>query len=322
MVLEVLKQLALTHPLIFYSIVCVASLAIVLKASDLALYGISNYAKKLGISQYLIGFIVVSIGTSLPELVASVTGALQGYTSLSLGTIIGANLSDLTLVLGTLVVVGKSVKLEQPVVGKTFFRTVLLVALPLVLVADGALTRPDGLILVAAFFAYVASLWIKEGKLGKMKKSVKLKNIWRDGFVFVGCIIALLLGARWLILSASRIATMAGISPYVIGLTLIAIGATTPELTVGIRSLLTGTSSLAFGNLIGSVIANSTLILGIVALINPIVMNPALIVFASTLMITAVVLSLYFMTKKTLHWKQGIVLLAIYAFFLTFQFVA
>ena len=99
-IMELGQQFGHNYPIVFYSIACVLSLIIVLKASDLAIYGISNYAKKLGISHYLIGFLVVAVGTSLPELVASITGALAGQTSMVFGTVVGSNISDLTLVLG------------------------------------------------------------------------------------------------------------------------------------------------------------------------------------------------------------------------------
>ena len=321
MVLEFGAQFAVNYPIIFYSIMCVLSLVIVLKSSDLAIYGISNYAKKLGISKYLIGFLVVSIGTSLPELVASITGALSNQTSMVLGTIIGSNISDLTLVLGVMAIAGKKIKLEHPIVGKFFFQTVVLVALPLILVSDGAITRPDGIILLAGFGAYVANLWIREGKMGKMKKDVKLKHLWRDGLIFAGCIVALLVGARILIYSASQIAAIVGISPYVIGLTIIALGTSLPEVMVEVKSILKGISSLAFGDLIGSIIANSTLVLGIVAVINPIVIDPWSIAVASAVMMGTVLLGLYLLTKKTITWKQGAFLVGIYVVFFVVQFI-
>ncbi|MBW2973756.1 sodium:calcium antiporter [Candidatus Woesearchaeota archaeon] len=324
MIWELGQQFAQANPIIFYSIACVLSLVIVLKASDLAIFGISNYAKKLGISNYLIGFLVVAVGTSLPELVAAVTGAIARQTDMVFGTIIGSNISDLTLVLGIMVIAGGTIKIEHPIVGKTFFRTLILVTLPLLLVLDGVISRPDGVILVCGFIAYVASLWIKEGKLGKMKK-VKLKHLWRDGLIFAGAIVALLIGARLLIYSASQIAAIAGISPYVIGLTLIALGTSLPEVLVEVKSILKGISALAFGDLIGSIIANSTLVLGIVAIINPIIINPIIInpwavVFASAFMIGTVLLGLYFMTKKTITWKHGVLLIGIYAIFFAIQF--
>lgn len=320
MVLEYGAQFAQAYPLLFYSIACILSLIIVLKSSDLAIYGVSNYAKKLGISEYLIGFLVVAVGTSLPELVAAVTGAFAQQTGMVLGTVIGSNISDLTLVLGILVIAGRKINIEHPIVGQTFFRTLMLVALPLILVSDGALTRPDGLILLASFGAYVASLWLKEGKLGKMKKNVHLKHLWRDGFIFAGAIVALLVGARLLIYSSSQIAAKLGISPYVIGLTLIALGTSLPEVMVEVKSILKGISSLAFGDLIGSIVANSTLVLGIVALINPITINPWTVALASAFMMGTVLLGLYFMTKKTITWKHGVFLVGIYVVFFVIQF--
>ncbi|MBW2985744.1 hypothetical protein KY333_00010 [Candidatus Woesearchaeota archaeon] len=321
MILELGAQFAQANPIIFYGIACILSLVIVLKSSDLAIYGISNYAKKLGISHYLIGFLVVAVGTSLPELVAAVTGAFANQTELVLGTVIGSNISDLTLVLGIMVLVGRKIKIEHPIVGKTFFMTLMLVALPLILVSDGALTRPDGFILLAGFAAYVASLWIKEGKMGHMKETVHLKHLWRDGLIFAGAIVALLVGARILIYSSSQIAAIAGISPYVIGLTLIALGTSLPEVMVEVKSILQGISSLAFGDLIGSIVANSTLVLGLVALINPIALDPWTIGLASAFMMGTLLLSLYFMTKKTITWRHGILLVSIYAVFFVMQFI-
>lgn len=319
-ILSIGEQFGHAHPVIFYSIISILSLIIVLKSSDLAIYGISNYAKKLGISHYLIGFLVVAVGTSLPELVASITGAFANQTSMIFGTVVGSNISDLTLVLGIMAIAGKKIKIEHPIVGKTFFQTLALVALPVILVSDGSLTRPDGIILLAGFGAYIASLWLKEGKLGKMKKDVKLKTLWRDGFIFAGCIVALLLGARWLIYSSSQIAAIAGIPPYVVGLTLIALGTSLPEVMVEVKSILKGISSLAFGDLIGSIVANSTLVLGVVALINPIQIEFNSILFATMIMIGAVLLGLYFMARKEITWKHGILLVGIYAAFFAMQF--
>ena len=319
-IMELGKQFGHNHPIIFYSIMCVLSLLIVLKASDLAIFGVSSYAKKLGISHYLIGFLVVAVGTSLPELVASITGALAGQTSMVFGTVIGSNISDLTLVLGIMVIVGGTIKLEHPIVSKTFFQTLALSALPIILVSDGALTRPDGIILLAGFGAYIASLWLKEGKMGKMKKDVKLKTLWKDGLVFAGSIVALLLGARWLIYSASQIAAIAGISPYVVGLTIIALGTSLPEVMVEVKSILKGISSLAFGDLLGSIVANSTLVLGLIAIIHPIEIAFNSIIFACIIMLATVILSLYFMTKKQITWKHGIFLVTIYVAFFVAQF--
>ena len=175
--------------------------------------------------------------------------------------------------------------------------------------------------MLAGFAAYVASLWIKEGKMGKMTKDVKLKHLWRDGLIFVGCIIALLIGARLLIYSASQIAAIVGISPYIVGLTIIALGTSLPEVMVEVKSILKGISSLAFGDLIGSIVANSTLVLGIVALISPIEIDPWTIGLASAFMMGTVLLSLYFMTKKTITWRHGILLVSIYAVFFILQFV-
>src|SRR3989338_8202812 len=165
------------NPLIFYGIISLASLAIVAKSSDLLVYSISNYAKKLGISDYLIGFLVVSIGTALPELVASVNAALVQQGAIVFGTILGSNIFEI-LLLGIVVLIGRKIVINKTAIGTAPITTLFLGVLPLFFVIDGKLSMMDGAILLIAFLVYIARLWYGEGKLGKMKKNVKLQHIY------------------------------------------------------------------------------------------------------------------------------------------------
>lgn len=304
----------------FHIAIIVASLIVVVKSADLLVYGISNYARKLGISDYLIGFIVVSVGTALPELVAAITGALANEGDIVVGTVLGSNLFKIPII-GAILLVTKKVKINERVLGNAPVMTLLLTVLPLLLLLDGSISRIDGGILLFAFFMYIGRLWSAEGKLGNIKKNVKLKHITKDSMIFIGSLVALLLSARWLVSSSINISQILNISPYIVGLLVIGIGASMPELTVQLKSMVKHHQDMAFGNVLGSIVANSTLVLGLVGLIKPFFISFTTVIVSTIFIVVGTLFILLIMQKKEVDSKDGLILLAIYILFLMFEFV-
>ena len=150
MINELINQLNNLNPLLFHSIIILASLVIVAKSADMVVYSISDYAKRLGVSDYLIGFLVVSIGTAIPELVASITGAMAGVGAIVFGTVFGSNLFKIPL-LGLILLIAKNVKIKQNIGGNAPIVTFFIILFPLALVIDGVLSKTDGVILIIAF---------------------------------------------------------------------------------------------------------------------------------------------------------------------------
>jgi len=284
-----------------------------------AITSISNYAKNTGISNYLIGFLVVSIGTTLPELSTAIVGSLAGQSKILLGNLIGANILDITVILGITAIVGKKITIHGKSLQKTVLTILLLVILPLVLGLDGKFSRFDGIILLGAFGGYVYRLLRKEKTFGKIKTQVPFKKLWKDMLIFLASLIALLLSARWLLISSLHIANELNVPLFAMGLFFVAIGTTIPELTVSIRSVMKGLPSIAFGDLLGAVVANSTLVLGLAAVIHPIVFDRGSFVAAAMFMITSVFIGLLFLNKKEITWKEGIGLILVYATFVVTQ---
>ncbi len=309
------------HPLLFNAIVLVLSLIIVIKAADLLIFGISNYARKFGISDYLIGFLVLAIGTSLPELVSSLIGGSAGSSGIALGTILGSGVITITFVLGAMTVAAKKLDVKTRLLGKSKYFIFIMMLLPMVMLLDGKISRLDGVLLVVVFFAYIAGLWRKEGTFGKLKK-VKIEHLWKDVFIFLGALVALLLGARFLVFSSVVISQEIGISSYLIALIVIGLGASLPDLTVELKSLKKGREAIGIGNILGGITAEMLLMLGIVAIIFPI--HIAKIGFAgliSTIIffLISMALVLFWIRKQELHRWQGFILLAIYAAFVAVQ---
>ncbi len=320
MINELISNFINIHPLLFHSIIALVSLVIVAKSADMVVYSISDYARKLGISDYLIGFLVVSIGTAMPELVAALTGAMAGAGAIVFGTVFGSNLFKIPM-LGLILLMTKSIKTKQNVGGNAPIVTLFVILFPLLLVIDGVLSRVDGVILLLAFLVYVARLWHSEGELGKMKENVELKNIWKDVIIFGLALAALLLSARFLVFSSIEVSGMLNISPYIVGLVVIGIGASAPELTVQIRSIFKHKQNLAFGNVLGSLVANSALVLGIVAVIRPVYIEFSTILITSIFMIVGILYSLLIMGKEKVGWKSGIVLVLFYVVFLLAEWI-
>ncbi len=278
---------------------------------------VSDYAKKLGVSQYLIGFLVVSIGTSLPELTTAFVASFRNAGQIVLGDVIGANIIDVTVVLGITSIIGKKIFIHGKVLNKTVLTVLIMAVLPMILGYDGTISRIDGVILIVSFFIYIMVLLRKEGQFGKLKKEIKLKDIWQDMFVIAGSLVALLLSANWLIASASKIGVILGIPDMVLGLLIVAVGTTIPELTVEVLSIIRGASGIAFGDILGSVVCNSSLVLGVASVINPIVITErSQFINSSFFMITSVFIALLFIRKKEITWHEGLGLLLLYVTFL------
>jgi len=299
------------NPLIFHLIITLLSLFILAKSADMLVYGISNYAKKLGISDYLIGFLVVSLGTALPELVASINGAFMKQGEIVFGTVIGSNLFKIPL-LGIVIFVAHKIKVNVNDIGTAPIMTFLLGILPILLVIDGQLSRFDGLILLLAYFVYIINLWKREGEIGKIKESIKLKEIAKESFIFLGALVALLLSARYLVSSSTEISRILNIPMFIVGLLIIGIGASSPELMVQIRSVLKHHRGIAIGNVLGSIITNSTLVLGIVALLHPVTIVFSNIMFTSIIMSLGILYTLISIFKGMVTKRHAIILISLY----------
>jgi cation:H+ antiporter len=190
---------------------------------------------------------------------------------------------------------------------------------PFLLLIDGILSRLDGFLLVACFFLYVYFLWKKEGKLGKIKKDVLIRNIWKDGLIFSLNLIVLLLSGMFLVFSSVSLARDLGVTPYVISLTAIAIGSSMSDLMVSLKSIKQKHAGVGYGNAIGSSIVKSLLFLGVIALVKPVVFSFNSIWTIMIFMILLVFMVLFWARKGFITRAQGIILILIYIAFISIQ---
>jgi cation:H+ antiporter len=308
---------AFQYPFAFHIAVMLASLAIVVKAADLLVTGAVGFAQKFGLSDHVTGFLIIGIGTSLPEFISSLMGSGIGDSGIIFGTVLGSAVLTVNLVLGIEAYVAKTLPIEAKMLGLTKYLIPLFMALPVILVLDGQLSRADGIIMLSVFAWHLWMLWQKEGKVGKLH-AAKIQIIWKDMFIYLGAFAALLLAARFLVFSAVISSATLGIPTFVIALFIIGIGASVGDLMIDLKSIRMGHKQLAIGDLLSGLVVETLFILGVISLIKPITVNPAPIAITSAFAIIPLAIVLFFV-KKEITRKHGIILASLYFIFAAVQ---
>jgi len=305
--------------LILFLISCI----VLIISGTLLVKTLTKIASFLRLSEFVVGFIIMAFATSIPELFVGITSALTKNPALALGNVIGANIINLTLVIGIAILLGKGIKIESKKTKTDALYMVGIAALPMVLmVIGGSLSRIDGIILLAAFALYARRI-LQQRKLFKkeVEDSIKRKDIILTTILFVFSLALLFLSARFVVEYATSLSVDLALPPIIVGLFIISIGTTLPELTFGSRAVLAGHSEMALGNSIGSVIVNSTLVLGITAIIFPITANILLFSISAIFMVVIAFLFATFVESgNKLYVKEGISLILLYIFFVIIEF--
>lgn len=303
---------------------------LLIKSADITIIALRRISRRTKTGVFALSAIILALGTSLPELFVGITSALEKSPSLSLGVVIGSNISNITLVAGFAALIVGKVYVHGDFLKRDVWIALIAGLLPIFLVFDGQLSRVDGLILLAAYGAYATSFFRErfEEIAQEHKKESFVYRFVRSfnhvdsavtknfGRLFIGFAL-LLFSADIIVRIAKQLAVVANIPLFVVGLVILAIGTSLPELAFSFRSLEDNQPSMFFGNLLGSTIANSTLVVGITSIINPI--NVASVneylVAAATFVLVSIVFWYLIRSKFRLdRWEAGLLIL----FYLTF----
>lgn len=316
------------------TLVLIGAIAILLICGKLIVRSISVLARSFRVSEYVISFVLLAFATSLPELSVGANAALSGVPELSLGDIIGTNIVNITLVIGLVAVIGgtTSIRDYQHFKNNRLYQLTTVLA-PLILLLDGVLSRTDAVILLLLFvWSVIRLLDIDDKILGRKILRPHLAShaaaaavtgsriLLYMGMLLVG-VVGLMFSTHTIIDIAATLATLAGISQILIGILIIATLTSLPELTIGVRSALKGKGGVTLGDVFGSATINSTLVLGVVALIHPIhIADTAFLIIA--IITTIVIFSLVFLflhTKQSLSRPEGSILIACFVLFVLAQ---
>ena len=316
-------------------LILIAGFALVVGGAEFLVEGASGLARKIGISEFIIGLTIVAIGTSAPEMVVSVIGAIQGNSDVSAGNVIGSNIFNSLVILGITAVaipvgITKSNKKVDLPVYFAFTLLLMLVSKAHSLFGTGSrdeISRPAGIILLTLFVAYILFTYkyqndkshISEAESGSKSRG----KTWIYTLMSLGGLGALIYGGELFVDSAVAIAKIAGLSDKFIAVTILAIGTSLPELATNIVAISKKKSQLALGNILGSNIFNMLLVLGTASAITPISFERmSFIDFGVLLLGAAVIWSASFgKNRMRISRREGLMLLALEAGYLTYIFI-
>ena len=293
----------------------VIGFALLVKGADVLVEGASNIAKKFHIPEIVIGLTIVSIGTSMPELMVSLTSALEGHSDISIGNAVGSNIANLLLILGLCAIIKNLNFKRETKIFESPFAVVITILLFIfannkIVDGTGTIGRAEGIVLVSlcVLFIIYSIIMAKKGEeFDGISKELVITNIEMSSaryivksivYIILG-IVGLKFGGDFVVNSSSEIARMMGLSEKLISLTIIAVATSLPELVTSIIATKKGEVDLAIGNIIGSCIFNIVLIIGVSAIISPISYSLSYNIDIAILIVATLFLALFpFIGKK------------------------
>ncbi len=326
----------------------VIGLVMLVKGSDFFINAASRIAKRLGISEFVIGLTLVAVGTSLPELVSAIFASFQHESGLIMGNIVGADIANLSLIIGIAAMIA-AIRTDTEMLERDGYFILAVAVLLIVFMFNGTISRIEGGFFIAVFIAYTIFLFetkpefkgrfgfvkftkyfIQFGYFGTLRGIIKGAPQLKEEAVPVqvsgstakdlGIIIAsgtlVIFGAKFLVDNAIYFAKLFEVPAAVLGI-LIAIGTTLPEMSVGISAARKGLGNIVIGNAVGSCITNTLLILGVSSLIYPLKVDAISLKITAPTFIFLVLITLVFIKSDwELRKREGIVLLIFYLCFI------
>lgn len=302
-----------------------AGFVLLIKGADYFVEGSSSVAKRLRVPSIIIGLTIVAMGTSLPECAVSVTASMSGNNALAVSNAVGSNIFNLMVVCGACALFAP-LAVDVGTLKKEFPFSVICAGLLLVLGYFGmTLGRADGILLIVIFAAYLAYMVITAVKArradaqeDKEEDAYKILPIWKCVIFILGGALGIKFGGDFVVDGATVIATGFGLSQNLIGLTIVALGTSLPELVTSIVAAKKNEVDMAVGNVIGSNIFNILLVLGVASAISPIAFVMENIIDIVLLIVMSMIVWVMAWTKKKIVRTEGIAMLGIYAVYMVY----
>lgn len=305
---------------IFIQILLLAvGFVMLVKGADWFVDGVSGIAEKFGIPQLVIGLTIVAMGTSAPEAAVSITAALRGNAGITIGNIVGSNILNILIILGitgvitTVAVSVSTLKYETPYL---IFITIVLMVMG---ITGNSISRIEGIILWVLFLIYLGYLFVM-AKKGRSEVDEEQKNEGTVRLIIASILggVLIIWGSSLTVDSASYIAKTFGMSERFIGLTIVALGTSLPELFTSVTAAIKGKADIAIGNIVGSNIFNILFVIGTSSLIIPVVFESKFVIDTIISALAAVLLIISVLKTKFLRRPWGIVMLVGYALYFVY----
>lgn len=294
--------------ILIFSLALVAGFVLLVKGSDYFVDGAAAVASKLGIPQLIIGLTIVAMGTSAPEAAVSIAAAFQGDADITIGNILGSNILNTLIILGlsativSIAVAASTVKYELPFM-------IICSALLLFLGLDGQVSLMDGIILWVVFVIYMLYLFAQAKNNTEDAEEIKELKWYIQAMFIIGGVAAIIGGSKLAVYGATGIATMMGVSQRFIGLTIVALGTSLPELFTSVTAARKGNADIAVGNIVGSNLFNILFVVGTTALVTVVPYDKRFMVDSFVMIGAAILTFILVLPKKRIGRAGGIMML-------------
>ena len=308
--------------ILFQIVILIVGFALLIKGSDFFVDGSSNVASLLKIPTIIVGLTIVAFGTSAPEAAVSITSSITGSNALAVSNVIGSNLFNMLLIIGLCAIL-KDLKMAKPTLETDLpFLVVATVVCSVLMIIGLRFSRIDGIIALAILIIYIYFI-IRGIKKGKDEQSVSEAKMGlpRSIIYILGGLAGIVIGANFVVDSASNIAMAFGMSETLVGLTIVAMGTSLPELATSITAIRKDEEELVIGNVLGSNIFNLLFVLGLSSAISPIAISPAMYVDILLLVVVTIVFFIFGKTQDKFDRKEGIILLILFIAYMAFAII-
>lgn len=290
-----------------------AGFVMLVRGADWFVDGAAGIAEKFGIPQLVVGLTIVAMGTSAPEAAVSITAALKGSAAITIGNVVGSNILNILVILGitsaivTVAVAKSTVKFEIP------YMIIITVLLLILGITGNQISFMEGILLWAAFLIYLGYLFIMaKNNKEDVEEEKESKPVWMLVILTLIGLVLIIWGSDVTVDAASRIAGAAGMSERFIGLTIVALGTSLPELFTSVSAAMKGKADIAIGNIVGSNVFNILFVVGTTALITPVLFESKFMYDVAVAIAAGILLLLFVFKNRKLNRFAGITMLLAY----------
>lgn len=300
-------------------VIFVISMGALIWSADLVIQQSESIALRFKIPEFIIGSTLIALGTSLPEMAASIAASYNHKADIAIANVIGSNVLNITLVLAAVFLISKKINPARDFFAKDSIWALVPILVFILVIMDGVISRFDAMLLLLLMGAYMLFLLRDTQSIFKEDSETTDKHIFswlKVILVLFFAFILIIISAHFTVESASEIAKSFGVSEWIIGIIMISLGTSLPELVVSISAAIKGKVDMAIGNIIGSNMANTTVVIGAAALTNPLIFDAKIYLFDITTMLFATLLLIFITANKLYNASAGISLIVILGLFL------
>ena len=308
---------------LLFLLAIIAGSLILVKGTRIFITSASKIARHFRVSEYTISFLLIATATSLPETMVGITSALDKNPILSFGNAVGSNIALLTLIPALPILLGTTLKTHRILTSKDIYYGGFFSLLPLLLTIDGKLSRIDGVVLITLWLFYIVSMLRKSRGIESLIDRVERTNLWKQVIFFLLGLGMILGASEMIVSSAEKISASLGLGLAFIGLTITAIGTSLPEIAFSIEAARKHKPGEILGDILGSLVTNSTMVLGVTAVIFPIQI-PGRIGINPTAVFMIISLAIFLrasQTQEKLDKWEAITMLFVYVLFILGEYL-